>query len=110
MRPENFVAFLSEDRVEQVENLKIAAEIELAGLAARQQALDSLIKNGEQRIDLLNSANGAEAEVNGAKKSVSSYEKRLSDAEEAIKSLGPLRLREGKVAICPVKWVAASND
>lgn len=38
---------LSPDRIGQVENIKIAAEIEFAGLAARQNALDSLVRRGK---------------------------------------------------------------
>jgi len=95
---------------EHVENLKITAEIELAGLAARQQALDSLIKTGEERVDLQNRAKLSRRRVDEAEHWVAQYEEALSNADEAIELLGPFRLRDGKVVIRPVKWIAAAKD
>lgn len=95
---------------EHVENLKITAEIELAGLAARQEALDSLIRAGEQRIDLQRRYSEAVLRSNRASESVSKYEEWLSKAEEAIELLGPFQLHGGKVVIRPVKWSADSES
>jgi len=100
---------LGQDR-EHIENLKITAEIELAGLAARQEALDSLIRAGEQRIELQHRYSKAVSRSNQASRSVSKYEEWLSKAEEAIELLGPFRLHGGKVVIRPVKWSADSEN
>lgn len=95
---------------EHVENLKITAEIELAGLAARQQALDLLIKAGEERVDLQNRAKLSRRRVAEAEHWVAQYEEALSNADEAIELLRPFRLHGGKVVIRPVKWSAAPED
>lgn len=38
------------------------------------------------------------------------YKKWVSEADEAIKLLGPFRLRDGRVVIRPVKWTVVSKD
>jgi len=89
--------------------MKVAAEIELAGLKARHAALDSLIKKGEDRAQLLDRVNSTERQVSKTSDSLRSLESSISRFDEAIKSFGPFELYEDKVVIQPIKWVTPQD-
>lgn len=67
-------------RNEQIETVKIVAEIDLIGLSAKRDALEDLIKKGERRV-------AARREASSAQNSVSSLTRDLRQIEASYKLL-----------------------
>jgi hypothetical protein len=92
-------------RIEQLEDTKITAEIEVAGLAARQSALDELVKEGNQRSQLKSTIDQKRAELAGINERLPSAEQALEALMSVVKAYATLHeLRDGKVMIHPIEW------
>lgn len=92
-------------RILKVEDLKITAEIDLAGLAARRKVLDQLIEDGIKRADL-NSRRFAQSNAVRELQDRLDKEQRgfggLQDVMERYSKL--YSLKNDKVVIRPIKW------
>jgi hypothetical protein len=103
-------ARLTDSRKEQVENIKIAAEIELAGLAARQKTIDAIIGEGQRVHELRDQRQRAVAKVNSLQQTIRSAEQTIADYTQTIQTYGPFRLVDDKVVIRPIKWEAKPTE
>lgn len=95
---------------EQVEGVKIAAEIELAGLEAKRSAVDKIVESGNRRIELA-------AELVQLKKSAANLSQRISDDDGGrtykgvvLESWEKCPVVDGEVTISPVVWRNPNDD
>jgi hypothetical protein len=95
--------------VEQVETLKIEAEIDLVGLTARKEAIDQLVEKAQARLDLGKKVSGASRTIGFRQRSVSSIEETLLKYEAALKANEPFPVR-GKITIHPIQWEVIKED
>lgn len=95
---------LSETRIDRIENVKITAEIELAGLSGRQKTLNEMIEQAEQRLELVGKMRDASVQIRRAEVKKSEVNKRIRIFNEAVELFGPLPLHEGKIVIQPIQW------
>jgi hypothetical protein len=95
---------LPESRREQVENLKLTAEIELAGLDARQQRIETIIDQSQKALALNSRLNSARAASANAWSSAERSEKNVARYAQTIRTYGPLRLLDETIVIRPVQW------
>ena len=98
-------------RVEQVETVKITAEIELVGLDARQSAIGKIIQNGEKRVQLLRKLRENEGSAEDLRRlNIGPWEKQIALYTAERKAWEQCPIDQGKVIIRPVKWETASAD
>jgi hypothetical protein len=93
-------------RREQLETLKITAEIELVGLAARKEAIEEIVKKGGQRKELSGKLAQANAKVGSLEGEVSSILAGITHYEAELKNCMPYPVKDGKVVIRRIKWVS----
>jgi len=94
-------------RYDQIVNLKIAAEIELAGLVAQQKTVAHLIELGEQRAVLAAELKKQTDLVVHHRLQVRLLEAYVAGYDDLLKTyLRPLELIDDRVTICPVKWAS----
>lgn len=92
-------------RREQVETVKVSAEIELVGLAARKKAIERLVTNGRRRIELWARLSIALGEVSRWQGEVKQAEYPIEAAKMARDEKLPFAQVQGKVLVRRVKWV-----
>lgn len=92
-------------RREQVETVKVSAEIELVGLAARKKAIERLVTNGRRRIELWARLSIALGEVSRWQGEVKQAEYPIEAAKLARDEKLPFAQVQGKVLVRRVKWV-----
>ena len=89
----------------KLDDIKMTSEIDLAGLAARKEALTEVIKLGEQRAALENKSKQLGHAFDAAQSRLVSTQKRLDRHRPALESAETLHLlHEGEVTIRPIKW------
>jgi hypothetical protein len=92
-------------RIEKVEEIKITAEVDLAGLAARRKVLDQLIDEGNDHAKLGSMASEAENSVNSLAGRVRSKMGPLEAAGELERTYSILFTpKDNKIVIHPIKW------
>ena len=96
---------LAPSRVEQLETLKIAAEIELVGLAARKEALEDIVKKGRERKEVSAKRVQALNRVGALEREVSRILEGITHYEAELKKCAPYPVQDGKVVIRRIKWV-----
>jgi hypothetical protein len=92
-------------RIEQVETVKISAEIELVGLAARKEAIGRLVANGRRRIELADKIGKAGGEVVQRQNRLNECEVPVQAAKTARQQKLPFAQVQGKILIRRAKWV-----
>jgi hypothetical protein len=99
-RPEN----LGATRRDQVESLKVAAEIELVGLDAKRQEIDRLIKGAEGRRALQDRVNSAGGKIGDLTRQMAQDQPKIDfwAANRAYDE--PLPVLDNKVTIRRIKW------
>ena len=93
------------NRLEQVETVKITAEVELVGLAARKAMIENLIDKEQQRVKVATEANDGKERVIGWERRLIEAERLLAEYQTAIDqrmAFGKI----GKVLIYPIRWDA----
>jgi len=100
---------LPSSRIDQVETVKITAEIELVGAEARKAAIREIVENGRRRVNLLRSVDTLRAQVRNRESRISQTERRLGQYEAARKLYMPFPVQDGKVTIYPIKWEPAGR-
>lgn len=101
---------LTPSRVEQIEMLKITAEIELVGLAAKKAAIEEIVDKGRRRVELLGEVKAARTKVARSESLVSGTERLITEYETARQEYMPLPIQDGKVTIHPLKWEPAERS
>lgn len=101
---------LSTNRIEQVETIKIAAEIELVGLAARQARIDRIIVAGNEFFDLSNNIMLVDKKIAQIGRDRHQQQTWANSYADQIPRFRPLPLEDGKVLIYPIKWKAGSEQ
>lgn len=96
---------LTPSRVEQLETLKITAEIELVGLAARKEALEDLVKKGQERKEVSAKRVHARNRVTTLERGISQMLEGITHYEAELKKCVPYPVQDGKVVIRRIKWV-----
>ena len=89
---------------QQVESLKITAEIELAGHSARESALSAIINSGSERRDLAAKRSLESSRLSSSKNLIVSKLKSISDDEKMRRRYLPMSVKDNKVLIEPIKW------
>ena len=100
---------LNNTRVSQLEDLKITAEVELAGLAAQKKALAELIAMGEKRSKLSNEGKSVSVGVQNLRSGIRQFTSEISTLGQAFEMLAPLPLLEDQVIIRPIKWTSGEG-
>ncbi len=104
---------LSASRVEQVETVKIAAEIELVGLEAKQSAIATIVRNGERRTALLEKKHennlllGGRPGMRGLEAGMRGLEEEIAKCTATRKAWEACPIENGLVTIVPIKWEPA---
>lgn len=96
---------LTPSRVEQLETLKITAEIELVGLAARKEALEDLVNKGRERRKVFAKRVQARNRVGSLERGISQILEGITHYEAELKKCVPYPVQDGKVVIRRIKWV-----
>jgi hypothetical protein len=91
-------------RIEQIEGLKIVAEIELAGLVARKKKLAGLIAAGRARTTLEDELSKAKKEVAHINSRIHAYERIIAMCAKCMEALAPFELVDDTVLIRPLRW------
>lgn len=94
----------------QVEILQITAEIELAGLKAREAYINSIVEKGRERQELSRKVKVAQEIVRQSGGTVSSVEASMADYEDARKRFMPFPVEGGRIAVHSIKWQSAAKD
>ncbi len=89
---------------EQVESIKITAEIELVGLAARKQAIDEIIRRASERQDLSAQRDVEKVALRQLAGTIESQQKSIAKAEFARQQFLPFPLQNNSVTIHELKW------
>ncbi len=92
---------------QQVESIRIAAEIELVGLTARGDAIAKIIEDGKQRLGLLREKLEQERIVSRTEGDIREQIGVIGEREEGRKYYMPMAVVDNKIWIRPIKWEAA---
>jgi hypothetical protein len=91
-------------QAEKAETVKIAAEIELAGLEAKQAAIDDLVQKSRRRIDLVREVGSLKSNLSDHAGVAMSLEERAEGYKTAIEEKMPFAKVGGKVLVRRIKW------
>lgn len=93
-------------RIEQLENIKVTAEIDLAGLAARRKVLDGMIQAGKDREALVAKRNEAHEGVDRMHANINLLQNKLQYSRNSliVYSEKLFSLKDNKIVIHPIKW------
>lgn len=92
------------ERAKQIEEAKIAAEIELAGCKARRAKSADFIGKVKRREELTRQRDEAEGRLGLAHGKVREIAGRIQVIDEEIETFGPVHLVDDTVVIQPVEW------
>jgi hypothetical protein len=95
---------LKAERRSQVEDLKVAAEIELSGFEARLTKSNEFIGKVKTKIDLLTNLSRAESSLNNARGVSESLERQIKKLDEAVGAYAPFPLVEDQIVVHPIEW------
>ncbi|NQT11136.1 MAG: hypothetical protein HQ582_00205 [Planctomycetes bacterium] len=101
---------LRPSQVEQVEQIKITAEIELVGLEARKSSIDHIVEKANQRRKLLSELANARVRVDSAERDVSRSQQRVEECESERQRFMPFPIRGGTASILPLKWLPVPKE
>jgi hypothetical protein len=96
-------------RHEQIESIKIAAEIEQVGLDAKRREMDRLIKGVDDRQAVLQKRSKKAGEIQRASATTTWLKSSIENLENYRQGYLPLPVHEGKVEIRRIKWAAPTE-
>jgi hypothetical protein len=99
----------SDRTTEQVESIKIAAEIELVGLTARMKAMDKIVQQGTKREHLVAQLRQVDSTTRGLQAEIRRKTSLINQLESARKNANPLPIPDNRIVIRPIKWEALSS-
>ena len=91
-------------QAEKAESVKIAAEIELAGLEAKQAAIDDLVQKSRRRLGLESVTRQLRSRIGTAERCAERNESRAAIYKTAVDEKMPFAKVEGKALIRRIKW------
>ena len=97
-------ATLKPERRSQVEDVKVAAEIEFSGYEARLTKSNEFIGKVKTKVELLGKLSSVEVEQKRARSKIQSLEQQIKNIDAAIHAYAPLSLVDNKVTIQPLEW------
>jgi hypothetical protein len=92
------------ERAKQIEEAKVAAEIELAGCKARRAKSADFIAKVKRREELTSKRDEASNRWGRAGSQLHEIAARIQVIDEEIETFGPVRVVEDTVSIQPVEW------
>ena len=95
---------LKAERRNQIEDIKVAAEIELSGFEARRTKSNEFIGKVKTKVDLLNKFSTAEVSLANAPITIGGLEEQIKTIDAAIRAYAPLPLVDNKVVVQPLEW------
>ena len=94
-----------EEQVSKLLDIKIMAEIDIAGVAARRQALDGIIAEGTERRRMQKEIDNQRAKNGRLEKSINRKTGMLQRSTLALEVYSDLfALKDSKVKIMPIEW------
>jgi len=97
-------AALKPERRSQVEDLKVAAEIEFSGFEARRTKSEEFINKVKTKTDLHSKLFAAQSRLTNDRQVVENTEQQIRNLDAAIRAYAPLPLVDNKVVIQPLEW------
>jgi hypothetical protein len=101
---------LRPSQVEQVEQIKITAEIELVGLEARKAAIDLIVGKTTERRELSEKLAGAQVRAASVEKRIDSAQSRIEEFQSARQRYEPLSIEGGVIPVHPIKWMSPEDE
>ena len=95
---------LKADRRNQIEDLKVAAEIEFSGFEARRSKSSEFIAKVKTAIDLTSKSSTADFSRKVALGETRQIEEQIKNVDAAIRAYAPLPLVDNKVVVQPLEW------
>ena len=95
---------LKPERRSQIEDVKVAAEIESSGFDARRAKSEEFIGKVKTLIDLREKLSNAELSRNSALSQISARESRIQTIDAAIHAFAPLPIVGNKITVQPLEW------
>jgi hypothetical protein len=92
------------ERRKQIEEAKVAAQIELAGCEARRAKSASFIAKVKQREEVASKTNAASGSLASAQRAQSQITARIKRIDEELATFAPVHLVDDTVIIQPVEW------
>jgi hypothetical protein len=93
------------DRRQQIDQAKVAAEIELAGCTARRAKSAEFIAKVKRRDELASKKDEASNRWGLTGRASNSIAGRIKVIDEEIETFGPVRIVDDTVIIQPVEWM-----
>ena len=103
-------ANLPSSRAEQIETIKITAEIELVGLTAKRSTISTIVQNSQNRLALLKKVSGSWVQQSQLERAISVLETNITLCIAGRKAWEACPLERETVAIRPIKWVASAKN
>ncbi len=88
-------------------DLKIAAEIELAGLTAKKRVMDEMVSATRNRKDLEAAHVERGTKKRNLSQQISGQKSEIKRLDNTLIKFGPLPLLDNKVVIQPIQWAEA---
>lgn len=95
---------LKPERRSQVEDVKVAAEIEFSGFEARLSKSNEFIGKVKAKVDLLGKSLNAESQRRVASNKIRGLEQEINAIDAAIRVFAPLPLVDNKIVVQPLEW------
>jgi hypothetical protein len=90
-------------RIEQVETVKVTAEIELVGLMARKDAIGAIVDRARAKRDLANKLADNQGVHWNVNRQIGDQEQFVAACEQLRKEAMPFEIK-GKITIYPIQW------
>ena len=92
------------ERRNQIEDLKVTAEIELSGFEARRMKSEEFIGKVKTRIELGSKLSTAEFHLNSSRDAAESLEQQIKKMDARVYAYAPFPLVDNKITIQPLEW------
>jgi hypothetical protein len=93
-------------RKDQIETARVAAEIELRGLDAKQTEIDRIIQGAQNRQKFDQNLTFTPQNIRQLKDSINNIQKAIPELEQYQLGYQPLSVDDGKVTIRRIKWIS----
>jgi prefoldin subunit 5 len=97
-------------RKDQIETARVAAEIELRGLDAKQTEIDRIIQGAQSRQKFTIIINRPPQYIQQIKNSIDNIQKAIPELEQYQLGYQTLLVEDGKVTIRRIKWISPSKS
>jgi hypothetical protein len=98
------------NRWEQIEGLRVAAQVELAGLEARRDSMKEIVDKARQHRDLIGKVAAKNRGLGIAQRVIRDYEGDISKVEEYQTNAVPFPVENNEVNIRRIKWEPVKKE